>query len=173
MQPFENPAFAWSLRLGLALAIIGMGLGYLMTVPTAQQMAGWQAGGAVNIVGAHTVGLPDGGPGLPLTGWSTQGGDLPDSAFYRDARVTSHSVFGLVAFAAQALTDANKGRPRRRCKQFLPRRRAHCDATSTPGATAFTARRIDSGIVCRTRTSYRASCLGYIQTVPTNCSARL
>ena len=75
-QKFENPAFAWSLRLGLALAIIGMGLGYLMTVPTAQQMAGWQAGGAVNIVGAHTVGLPDGGPGLPLTSWSTQGGDL-------------------------------------------------------------------------------------------------
>ena len=76
LQPFENPAFAWSLRLGLALAIIGMGLGYLMTVPTAQQLAGWQTGGAVSIVGAHTVSLPDGGPGLPLTGWSTQGGDL-------------------------------------------------------------------------------------------------
>ena len=75
-QKFENPAFAWSLRLGLALTIIGMGLGYLMTSPTAQQLAGWQAGGAVSIVGAHTVGLPDGGPGLPVTGWSTQGGDL-------------------------------------------------------------------------------------------------
>ena len=75
-QPFENPAFAWSLRLGLVLTIVGMGLGYLMTVPTAQQLAGWQAGGAVSIVGAHTVGLPDGGSGLPLTGWSTQGGDL-------------------------------------------------------------------------------------------------
>lgn len=75
-QPFENPAFAWSLRLGLALTILGMGLGYLMTVPTAQQLAGWQAGGAVNIVGAHTVGLPDDGSGLPVIGWSTQGGDL-------------------------------------------------------------------------------------------------
>ena len=75
-QRFENPAFAWSLRLGLALTIIGMGLGYLMTSPTAQQLAGWQAGGAVSIVGAHTVGLPDGGPGLPVTSWSTQGGDL-------------------------------------------------------------------------------------------------
>ena len=75
-QPFENPAFAWSLRLGLVLTIVGMGLGYLMTVPTARQLAGWQAGGAVSIVGAHTVGLPDGGPSLPLTGWSTQGGDL-------------------------------------------------------------------------------------------------
>ncbi len=75
-QKFENPAFAWSLRLGLALTILGMGLGYLMVSPTAQQLAGWRVGEAVTIAGAHTVGLPDGGPGLPVTGWSTQGGDL-------------------------------------------------------------------------------------------------
>lgn len=72
----ETPAFVWSLRLGLVLTIIGMGLGYLMTTPTAQQLAGWQAGGAVTIAGAHTVGLNDGGPGLPVVGWSTEGGDL-------------------------------------------------------------------------------------------------
>lgn len=75
-RPFENPVFAWSLRLGLALTIFGMGLGYLMTSPTAQQLAGWRVGEAVTIAGAHTVGLPDGGSGLPVTGWSTQGGDL-------------------------------------------------------------------------------------------------
>lgn len=75
-QRFENPAFAWGLRLGLILTIIGMGLGYLMTSPTAQQLAGWRAGEAVTVVGAHTVGRPDGGPGLPVVGWSTQGGDL-------------------------------------------------------------------------------------------------
>lgn len=75
-QKFDNPAFAWSLRLGLVLAVVGMGLGYLMTSPTAQQLAGWRAGGAVTVVGAHSVGVPDGGPGLPVVGWSTQGGDL-------------------------------------------------------------------------------------------------
>ena len=75
-QPFENPAFAWSLRLGLAITIIGMGLGFLMTSPTAQQLASWQKGAPVTVVGAHTVGFEDGGPGLPVVGWSTRGGDL-------------------------------------------------------------------------------------------------
>lgn len=75
-QRFENPAFAWSLRLALVLTIIGMGLGFLMTSPTAQQLADWEGGGAVTVAGAHTVGLPDGGTGLPIVGWSTQGGDL-------------------------------------------------------------------------------------------------
>ncbi|CAN5851967.1 hypothetical protein BH24DEI2_BH24DEI2_04410 [soil metagenome] len=80
-QRFENRAFAWALRLGLIITIVGMGLGFLMTVPTAQQLAGWQAGGPVTVAGAHTVGLvgsdtADSGPGLPVVGWSTQGGDL-------------------------------------------------------------------------------------------------
>lgn len=75
-QKFDNPAFAWGVRLGLIVTIIGMGLGYTMTDPTAQQLSGWEGGGPVDIVGAHTVGLDDGGPGLPFVGWSTVGGDL-------------------------------------------------------------------------------------------------
>ena len=76
MQRFESRAIAASVRFGLLIAIVGMGLGYLMTSPTALQMSQWQSGGPVSIVGAHSVGVRDGGAGLPLTGWSTEGGDL-------------------------------------------------------------------------------------------------
>jgi hypothetical protein len=60
-----------ALRAGAALALVGMAAGFLMTSPTRQQIETDS-----DIVGAHTVGLPDGGPGLPFLGWSTVGGDL-------------------------------------------------------------------------------------------------
>jgi hypothetical protein len=47
-----------------------------MPRPTAAQLAELHAGHRPPMVGAHTVGAPDGGPGLPLTRWSTEGGDL-------------------------------------------------------------------------------------------------
>lgn len=76
LQRFDSPAFGWSLRLGLMVTVLGMGLGFLMTSPTAQQLASWQSGAPVTVIGAHSVGVPDGGPGLPVTGWSSEGGDL-------------------------------------------------------------------------------------------------
>jgi hypothetical protein len=75
-QRFTSPVLAWGLRLGLIITIVGLGEGYLMTDPTAQQMAGWKNGEAITIIGAHSVGVEDGGPGLPGLNWSTVGGDL-------------------------------------------------------------------------------------------------
>lgn len=75
-QQVPSRAFAWSLRLGLIIALLGMLEGYLMTSPTADQMALLRAGQHTAMIGAHTVGAPDGGPGLPLLGWSTTHGDL-------------------------------------------------------------------------------------------------
>lgn len=80
-QRLPDRAFAWSLRLGLLLALVGAALGFLMTTPSAAQLAQLQAGAHLSVIGAHSVGVPDGGPGLPITGWSSTGGDLRISHF--------------------------------------------------------------------------------------------
>jgi hypothetical protein len=70
-SPPRDRARAWAIRLGSSLSLVGLGLGFLMTSPTAAQQADFQG-----VVGAHTVGAEDGGPGLFLLGWSTEHGDL-------------------------------------------------------------------------------------------------
>lgn len=71
----ERP-LALAIRLGVALGLIGMGLAFLMTGPTPDQAQALQNGEQLSAIGAHSVGVPDGGPGMPITGWSTTGGDL-------------------------------------------------------------------------------------------------
>ena len=75
-QRLPDRVFAQALRLGVIVAAVGMAVGFFMTSPTAAQTAAAEAGNAMPIVGAHSVGVDDGGPGLFLVGWSTEGGDL-------------------------------------------------------------------------------------------------
>ncbi|MCI1189237.1 hypothetical protein MON38_17570 [Hymenobacter sp. DH14] len=58
-QPFGPASYAWGVRLGLLVFLVGSVLGGFMIHN--QQ---------------HTVGAADGGPGLPGLGWSTRAGDL-------------------------------------------------------------------------------------------------
>jgi hypothetical protein len=60
----------------LTLSIVGASTGGLMTAPHASQIAEARATHHMAVSGAHTVGAPDGGPGLPGTGWSREHGDI-------------------------------------------------------------------------------------------------
>lgn len=66
----ENDALAWSIRLGLVISFLGLGVGFMMTRPKPGQALD---GGTL---GSHTVGAPDGGAYMAITGWSTEHGDL-------------------------------------------------------------------------------------------------
>jgi hypothetical protein len=72
---FADDAFGWALRLGLLLTVIGQATGGLMTNPTKAQLEAARTS-RITVAGAHTVGAPDGGPGVPITGWSREHGDL-------------------------------------------------------------------------------------------------
>lgn len=71
-----DAATTWAVRLGVAIALAGMSVGFLMLGDTPDQAAAVAAGAPRELAGAHAVGVADGGPGLPLLGWSTVGGDL-------------------------------------------------------------------------------------------------
>jgi hypothetical protein len=77
----EDRALASSLRVGLLVGVLGAGLGYFMTSPRTEQIAAMKAGEKVVESGSHTFGGKDGGPGLPLVGWSTTAGDMRPAHF--------------------------------------------------------------------------------------------
>jgi hypothetical protein len=90
---FTDRALGWALRLGLVVSILGASTGGLMTRPTAAQLEA-AAIARPTVIGAHTVGAPDGGPGLPGTNWSTEHGDIRVAHF-----VGLHAMQALPLFA--------------------------------------------------------------------------
>ena len=74
--PANDRTMAITLRIGLALNIAGAGVGWTMTQPRPEQLAAMKRGERPWLAGSHTVGAPDGGPGLPLIRWSRTHGDL-------------------------------------------------------------------------------------------------
>ncbi len=98
-NPGADPARQAAIRTGVAISLLGMGLAFLMTGPTAEQLNDWQG-----IAGAHTVGVADGGPGLPLLGWSTEAGDLRIPHF-----IGMHALQALPLLALVLESSARRG----------------------------------------------------------------
>ncbi|MFD9412397.1 hypothetical protein ACFWBN_36065 [Streptomyces sp. NPDC059989] len=95
-QPLADRATGWAIRLGSVIGLAGLAVGFLMAQPTQAQLAD----GISDTAGAHSVGVPDGGPHLPVTGWSASGGDL------RIAHFVGMHALQLLPLLALALTFA-------------------------------------------------------------------
>ncbi|GAA4900347.1 hypothetical protein LX16_0587 [Stackebrandtia albiflava] len=65
---FGDRAVTWSIRAGVVVSMAGALVGGMMIGPRDNL--------AEDMIGAHSVGVPDGGEVIPFLGWSATGGDL-------------------------------------------------------------------------------------------------
>ncbi|MFJ6657706.1 hypothetical protein ACIQNG_15245 [Streptomyces sp. NPDC091377] len=98
----EPPALAWALRLGMVVITVSMVAVYLMVQATPAQEAAADPRpdspylGGMPYIGAHTVGPPDGGPGMPITNFSTVGGDWRVPHFFGVHSLQLLALLGLL-----------------------------------------------------------------------------
>jgi hypothetical protein len=83
--PGSPTPYLWAVRLGLVLFLLGSAVGPMMVSR-----------------GGHAVGVPDGGPGLPVVNWSTEGGDL------RAAHAVGLHALQILPLAAWLLGSAGR-----------------------------------------------------------------
>ena len=108
-QRFPDRATGWALRLGMTISIVGAMTGGLMTQPTPAQLDAARAGQRMTVAGAHTVGAPDGGAGLPGTGWSREHGDIRVAHFLGLHAIQMLPLLALV-FAKRGWQDTRRVR---------------------------------------------------------------
>jgi hypothetical protein len=105
-ERFTDRALGWALRLGLVISIVGASTGGLMVAPTTAQLREARVTHQLPVSGAHTVGAPDGGPGLIGVGWSREHGDLRVPHFFglHALQLMPLAVFGMTRRRLPELT---------------------------------------------------------------------
>lgn len=78
--PHQRAGYLWGVRLGIWIFVLAS-----------------LEGGLIVANNAHTVGAPDGGPGLPFVNWSTQHGDLRVAHFFGMHAMQILPLIGFVA----------------------------------------------------------------------------
>ncbi|GAA2831679.1 hypothetical protein [Kribbella solani] len=93
-----------AIRTGIALATAGMALAfYLVGANQDKYQVSDASGHPVTLAGSHGIGVEPGGPGMPLTNWSTVGGDLriPHFVGLHAIQVLLFTVLALSLLAAR------------------------------------------------------------------------
>lgn len=117
----EDRALAWSLRLGLIIALVGLSVGFLMVIPTAAQLADPTS----STYGSHSVGGDDATGGIFFLGWNTAHGDLRVSHFIgmHALQVLPILAITLPGRSVRPIGSVSSSRPERRT---LPSPRSPC-----------------------------------------------